>query len=88
MERKRERLARIAEEQARRPFHGKTMGLRSNLKPLIDHFPRGPRGERIRLALVFGPILRAGQVRRSAAGMGLLINGNPPVAAPPRRFSE
>ena len=41
---KREKLARIAEELARRPFHGKTMGLKSNLKPVTNHFT-GPKKE-------------------------------------------
>lgn len=36
---KRKRLADIGEELARRPFHGKTVGLRSNIRELTDHFP-------------------------------------------------
>jgi hypothetical protein len=40
-----ERLAKCAEASARRPFHGNLMGLRSNLKPITDHFPEGPRSD-------------------------------------------
>ena len=40
---KRERLAQIAETVARKPFHGRTMGLPPNISVLTDHFPRGPR---------------------------------------------
>ncbi|HOP05888.1 MAG TPA: CHAP domain-containing protein [candidate division Zixibacteria bacterium] len=42
---KRRRLAEVAEQMARKPFHGKVLGLRSNLKPITDRFPKGPRSE-------------------------------------------
>ena len=34
----------MAETLALKPFHGNTMGLRSNLKPITDHFA-GPRSD-------------------------------------------
>ena len=33
----------VAEELALRPFHDKIMGLPSNIAPIMDHFPDGPR---------------------------------------------
>ena len=42
---RRRRLAEVAERLARVPFHGNTMGLRSNLSVLTEHFPRGPRSD-------------------------------------------
>ena len=42
---KREHLAQCAETLARRPFHGNVMGMRSNLKSITDHFPKGPRSD-------------------------------------------
>lgn len=41
---KREKLARVAETLALKPFHGNTMGLKSNLKPITDDFT-GPRSD-------------------------------------------
>jgi CHAP domain-containing protein len=43
--RTREALATVAESLARKPYHGNTTGLRSNLQPIIDHFPKGPRSD-------------------------------------------
>ena len=45
MDNRRERLAICAEAFAKRPFHGNLVGLRSNLKPITDHFPKGPRSD-------------------------------------------
>jgi hypothetical protein len=45
MDDRRERLAVCAEAFARKPFHGNTTGLPSNIKPITDHFPRGPRSD-------------------------------------------
>ena len=45
MKTKRQKLVTISEKIALKPFHGKTMGLSSNIKPLTDHFPDGPRSE-------------------------------------------
>ena len=45
MKTKRQRLVKIAETLALKPFHGNVMGLRSNIKPLTDHFPDGHRKE-------------------------------------------
>ena len=42
---RRRSLAIVAEALARKPFHGKTMGLRSNLHPIIKHFAPAPHGE-------------------------------------------
>ena len=41
---KREKLATVAETLAMEPFHGNTMGLKSNLKPITDYLT-GPRSE-------------------------------------------
>jgi len=38
-------LAAIAEALARKPFYGNTMGLASNLKPLVAHFAPAPLSE-------------------------------------------
>ncbi len=43
MKTKRKKLIEVAERLALEPFHGKLMGLPSNIKPLTDHFPDGPR---------------------------------------------
>jgi len=45
MKTKRQKLVKIAENLARKPFHGKLLGLPSNIKPITDHFPDGPRKE-------------------------------------------
>ena len=45
MKTKRQKLVAIAEQLALKPFHGKAMGLPSNIKPITDHFPNGPREE-------------------------------------------
>jgi hypothetical protein len=45
MDRKHEKLATCAEAFAGKPFHGNTTGLPSNLTPITDHFPRGPRSD-------------------------------------------
>ena len=45
MKTKRQRLAEVAKTLALKPFHGNTMGLISNIEPLTDHFPDGPRKE-------------------------------------------
>lgn len=36
---KRESIAEIAEKLARKPFHGKVMRMKSNIGPIISHFP-------------------------------------------------
>jgi hypothetical protein len=43
MKTKRQKLIEVAERLALKPFHGRVMGLPSNIKPLMDHFPDGPR---------------------------------------------
>ena len=45
MKSKRQNLAIIAEQVASTPFHDRLMGLPSNIGPLIEHFPDGPRDE-------------------------------------------
>ena len=45
MKKKRLQLVKIAEALALKPFHGNLMGLASNIKPITDHFPDGPREE-------------------------------------------
>jgi hypothetical protein len=45
MRTKRQNLVVVAEKLARKPFHDRLMGLPSNINPLTDHFPEGPRTE-------------------------------------------
>ena len=45
MEARKQKLVRIARALAQKPFHGKLMGLSSNIDPLTDHFLDGPRKE-------------------------------------------
>jgi hypothetical protein len=42
---KRQRIVKIAETLALKPFHGKLKGLRSKINPIMDHFPDSPRKE-------------------------------------------
>lgn len=42
---KRSRLAEVARQEALKPYHGRVLGLQSNLKPITDKFPKGPRKE-------------------------------------------
>ena len=45
MKTKRQKFIKIAKSLALKPFHGSLMGLPSNIKPITDHFPYGPRTE-------------------------------------------
>jgi hypothetical protein len=38
-------LATVAETLARKPFYGNTMGLKSNLQPIVNHFAPAPHSE-------------------------------------------
>lgn len=45
MKTRRQKLIATAENLALKPFHDKVMGLPSNIEPITDHFPDGPRKE-------------------------------------------
>jgi hypothetical protein len=45
MKTKRQMLVTITEQLALKPFHGKAMGLHSNIKHITDYFPNVPREE-------------------------------------------
>ena len=59
----RQRLARIAEAEARRPFHGFVMSLQHNLQPIVSLFPPWPIHKWVRnwcAAFVYYCCLKAG----------------------------